>query len=356
MRQPQLAQRADHRQEVIEVALQIVELAPLGGGQALRGRLRAEQQHGVPAARLGVEVEVGRRGCQLLGDAPVEAGQPGGRPGAAHVHDLAGRQELHVGDGVDARRDAVLDGRGGAGMGDGPALQGMGALHRHAELLDGVGREVRDAAPGPAAGGDHLDHVGALGDEAPHLAADLLQRVGDAAEAVEVPPDVGDRPAGKLEARPGKIPAVDRLADGKHRAAAGAAVADGGDAGLEVTGQLAHRSEGEHLVRLGEARFQVPPVRRERGMGVDVHESGQQEVLREVEAGRRRPGHRADRGDPAVLDPHDRVVDRGAAPAVDQRSDPQGEWVASHADGEFWHAGLHGCGEVADGADWPRVG
>ena len=46
--------------------------------------------------------------------------------------------------------------------------------------------------------------VGALGDQHPDLAADLVGRVGDAAGPVDVPATVGDRPAGQLQARPGK--------------------------------------------------------------------------------------------------------------------------------------------------------
>ena len=92
-----------------------------------------------------------------------------------------------------------------------------------------------------------------------------------------------------------------------------------------MTGELAHRGEGQHLVRLGEARLEVPPVGGECGMGVDVDEPRQQDVAREVEAGPGRSGLGAERRDPAVLDPNDRVSERRAAPAIDEGADPQRE-------------------------------
>ena len=72
--QPQVAQRADHRQEVVEVALEVGELRLLAGGQPDVRRLPAEQQHGVPPAGLGVQVEERGRGGQLLRHATVEPG------------------------------------------------------------------------------------------------------------------------------------------------------------------------------------------------------------------------------------------------------------------------------------------
>ena len=65
-------------------------------------------------------------------------------------------------------------------------LQRVRGVHRRPELVDRVGGEVRDAAARPAARGDHLDDVGALGDQEPDLAADLVQGVGHAPAPVEV--------------------------------------------------------------------------------------------------------------------------------------------------------------------------
>ena len=52
-----------------------------------------------------------------------------------------------------------------ARMGDGAPLERMGGFHRHPQLVDRVGRQVRDATAGAPAGRDDLDDVGALGDQ-----------------------------------------------------------------------------------------------------------------------------------------------------------------------------------------------
>ena len=70
---------------------------------------------------------------------------------AAHVEDGTRRQELNVRDGVDASVDAVLDRLGGASVGHRTALQCVGRFDGD-PALGGVRGEIRDAAPGPAAG------------------------------------------------------------------------------------------------------------------------------------------------------------------------------------------------------------
>ena len=263
------------------------------------------------------------RGGELLRHSPVEPREAGRRARAAHVDDLAGREELHVRDRVDAGQDAVLDGLGRARVRDGAPLQRVRGVHRRAELVDGVGGEVRDSTARPAAGGDHLDDVGALRDQEPDLAADLVQGVGHAPAPVEMAAAVRDGAPRELEPRAREVTAPDRLPDREHRPAPRRAVADRRHPRPEVEGELAHRGQREELVGIGEARLEVATVRGQGGVGVNVHHARHHGLAPEV-AHRHVEGAegagRPDRGDAPALHADDRVGHRRAAAAVDQRA------------------------------------
>ena len=206
----------------------------------------------------------------------------------------------------------------------------MGRVDDGGQLVDVKGREVGVRGGGAAAGGGYLDEVGALLDELPDGCAALVDAGGLDAEVAEVAADDGDGASGEEESRAGGDAHLDGLSEEEGGAVLGAAVAHGGDAGVEVPAGVLGGLYGEYLVGQGDEVVALAPVADADEVDVGVNESGEDGRVRVVVRvdGRSLGGHdavaRANGDDSAVPGEHGAPVDGGSAGAVDESGRPSG--------------------------------
>jgi hypothetical protein len=236
--------------------------------------------------------------------------------------------------------DRALDALGAVSVRRDVASALAGGVDGGAQLLLAVLRRARIGAGGhDAAGGQHLDPVGAVLDVLPHLGADRFGAVGDRRVAVDV--DVGRQvvavavAAGRRQrfhrhqqARTRDAPRSDRIAQGNVREVAAAEVAHRREAGLERLTGVGDPFDGGPRRRLrqlaiGGALFAADEV------DVDVDEAGEQGETAEVVIDRLAGAPVVDRDDLAARDAHHDVAPEGACRGLEQavrrdREDPGG--------------------------------